>query len=193
MFYKIVIIQNRDVYMKRILITLLVVCTLGLPACNTKAKEEALAQTTEVASELGEISFTLNGYWNLQQEEGVEKTNLSDSQTYDFMATHSETGTNISIIYDDLTKTDGGTLVKIDDYVTAVQESLKTSSKYTYKCSDITSEKLHGKEYMTFSCDVAELDARQHFYIRRIEDTIVIMMITLYGEDTISGILELAK
>ncbi len=179
--------------MKRIFITLLIISMLGLPACNTKAKEEALAQTTEVTSELGEISFTLNGYWNLQQEEETENGNLSDSQIYDFMATHTETGTNISIIYDDLTKTDGGTLVKIDDYVTAVQESLKTSSNYTYKCSEISSEKLHGKEYQTFSSSVAELEARQHFYIRRIDDTMMVMMITLYGEDTIDSVLGLSN
>lgn len=179
--------------MKRIFITLLIISMLGLTACNTKTKKETLAQTTEAVSKLGEISFTLNGYWNLQQGEEIEESSVSDSQTYDLMATHTETGTNISIIYDDLTQSSGGTLVRIDDYVTAVQESLKISSDYSYKCSDISFVNLHGKEYQTFSSEVAEMGAKQHFYIRRIDDTMMVMMITLYGEDTLEDILELSK
>lgn len=179
--------------MKKIGIMILLFCMLSLTACSTKAKQEALAQITEVNSELGEISFLLNGYWSLEPKEELEKMNISESQTYDFMATNIQTGSNISIIYDDLSKSEGGTLVRLDDYVNIIWENLKNSSDYTYQCSEVDSINLHGDEYLTFSAEVMELDAKQHFYIRRMEDHMMIMMITLYGEDTEEDILKLSK
>ena len=179
--------------MKKIYIAIILLCVLGLTACNTKAKQEALAQTTEVASETGEIIFDFNGYWSLMSKEELKKMNINESQVYDLIAENTQTGTNISIIYDNLKKTEGGTLVRIDDYVDIILENLKNSSENTYICSEISDMNLHGEEYKTFFVQVVELGAEQHFYIRRIEDQIMIMMITLYGEDTVEDILKLSK
>lgn len=176
--------------MKKLLITFVFFCMLGLTACNTKAKEEALAHTTEVVSNPGEISFTLNGYWELLSEEEKKATDVSNSQRMDFVATHIETGTNISIIYDDLTKNEGGTLVRIEDYVKAVKEEMTSSSDYTYQCSKISSANLGGKEYLTFSSETIEVEGVQHFFIRRIEDTMMVMMITLQEGDVLEDILK---
>ena len=85
--------------MKKILIMFVLYSMLGLTACNTKAREETLAQTTEAVSELGELAFMFNGYWNLESQEQKESLNLSESQLCDLSATHIETGTNISIFY----------------------------------------------------------------------------------------------
>ena len=41
--------------------------------------------------------------------------------------------------------------------------------------------------------EVQELNGTQYFYIRRIGDRIMVMMITLFGEDTLEGILGYGK
>lgn len=179
--------------MKKLLIMFVLCCMLGSTACNTKAKEEALAQTTEVISEPGEISFTLNGYWSFMPEEEIASMDVSESQSVDLSATHIETGTNISIIYDDLTKKEGGTLVRIEDYVEAIEAGMKNSSDYTYQCSEISSTNLGGKEYLTFAAETTEVQGVQHFFIRRIEDSMMVMMITLQVEDRLEDILKMMK
>lgn len=179
--------------MKKLVVVLMMCFVLGLTGCNTKAKEEALAQTTEVVSEVGEISFTLNGYWGIKTSEEKEKKNISDSRICDLEFYHTQTGSNVSIIYDDLTKIKGGTLVRMEDYVNAVRDSLITSEEYTYDCSEISSTILHKKEYINFSSNVAETGAVQHYYIRRIEDQMMIMIFNLYGEDSLEDMLNLSE
>lgn len=179
--------------MKKIGIVLAFFCILGLTACNTKAKEEALAQTTEVISEIGKISFTFNGYWSLQQKDAIVRSKESESQSYDFIAKHTQTGTSVSIIYDDLTQTDGGTLVRMEDYVEAIRDGMANSDDYTYQCSEVETKHLHGEEYRVFLVATEEIEGMQHFYIRRIDDTMMIMVITLQGEDKLEDIISLSK
>ena len=179
--------------MKKIGIILALCCMFCLSACNTKAQEEALAQTTEVTSEPGEISFTFNGYWSLQQGDEIDRSKESEGQSYDFIAKHTETGTNIAIIYDDLTKTEGGTLVRMEDYVEAIRNGMLNSGDYTYQCSEITTKRLHGEEYQVFLAGTDEIEGVQHFYIRRIDDTMMIMVITLQGEDTLENVFNMSK
>jgi len=179
--------------MRKIGIILALCCMLGLSACNTKAKEEALAQTTEVTSETAEISFTFNGYWSLQQGDEITKSKESKGQSYDFIAKHMETGTEVAIIYDDLTKTEGGTLIRMEDYVEAIRNGMMTSEDYTYQCSGIETELLLGEEYQVFLAATEEIGGVQHFYIRRIDDTMMIMVITLRGEDRLEDIISLSK
>lgn len=178
--------------MKKIVVASMMCLLLGITGCNTKVKEEAMAQTTEIVSELGEISFTLNGYWGIKTSEELEKIKVSNSQFCDLEFYHTQTGSGVSIIYDDLTKTQGGTLVRMEDYVAAIRDSLENSKEYTYHCSEISSDTLHEKEYMTFSAKVSEQEGMQYYYIRRIDNQMMIMIFNLYGEDQLEDIINLS-
>lgn len=172
--------------MKKIIYILLLCSFLGLIGCNSK--EEAIAEITEIPCETAGVTFTLNGLWIQQDVKGANAGQTVALSTY-----KEETGSGISIIYEDLTQTEGGTLVRMDDYVTSLQEQLKISKDYTYSCGEISTEKLYGNSYETFLATVSELDSRQQYYIRRQDDTMIIMVITLFGEDKLEDILALGK
>lgn len=172
--------------MNKMVMVLILALMLTTAGCGSKKEEEVLAQVTEVVSEPGGIAFTLDGYWKVNEEE----TKSGDGRRVDLEAYHTKTGTDISIIYEDLTETKGGTLVRTRDYVNAVRENMLLASDYTYECSEVTDAVVHGKEYLKFSAMAEETDGILHFYIRRIEDKMMILMITLYGEDTLQDILE---
>ena len=176
--------------MKKIFYLILLCSFLGLAGCTSK--EEAMAVITEIPCETAGVSFSLNGLWVIQ-EKTEANANVSAGQTIALSTYKEETGSGISVIYDDLTQTEGGTLVRMDDYVNGLQERLKISSEYDYFCGEVSTEKLYGNTYETFSTTVSELGGKQQYYIRRQDDTMIIMVITVFGEDKIEDILALGK
>lgn len=175
--------------MKKILCAIMLCCMLGITACGTMKTQEAEVIVTQVTSEPGSITFTLTEDWTVQRSEELKETmNPKEGQVYDLFARNNETGTNINILYEDLTQTEGGTLVRMNDYITALKESLESSKDYSYSCTEAVAEELSGEEYQVFSTKVPELEGTQYFYIRRIDDTMMIMIISVFGEDTLESV-----
>ena len=99
----------------------------------------------------------------------------------------------IDIISEDLTQTEGDTLVRMDDYLTDVQEQLKISEEFSYSCSEVSTENVYGEEYQVFTTTISELGGKQKYFIRRQDDTMIIMVITVFEEEKIEDILALGK
>lgn len=180
--------------MRKTIYILLLCCMLGLAACSQADIQQTRETVTEVNSEPGGVAFTLTEEWIVQRaEELAASMNLKEGQTCDLLAQNTKTGTYINIIYEDLTKTEGGTLIHLEDYVKNIQENLQISSEYTYTCTEPAIQNLHGTEYHTFEAKVSmpQQQGTQYFYIRRIDDTVMIMAIGVFGEDSIESLLNL--
>ena len=54
-------------------------------------------------------------------------------------------------------------------------------------------EELYGNTYETFTASVSELGAKQKFYFRRIDDTMIVMTFTIFGDGNWDEILALGK
>ena len=158
--------------------------------CNSK--EEAMAVITEVPCEMAGITFSLNGLWTIK-EEADANANTNSGQTVELSAYKEETGSGIQVINEDLTEIEGGTLVRLDDYVTDVQKQLKISDEYSYSCSEIATEKFCGNNYEVFTATIPELSCKQQYYIRRQDDSMITLIFTVFDGDTIESILELVK
>ena len=176
--------------MRKLIYTVLFYLSLALTGCNSK--EEALAIITEVPCELAEIKFSVNGLWVIQEED-VANINVEEGHTVAFCTYKEETGSAISVIYEDLTKTEGATLARMEDYVADIQEQLKISSEYNYACSEVLEETLYGKQYQAFTDDVSNLGAVQKYFIRRQDDTMILVIFSVFGEDKFDEILALGK
>ena len=176
--------------MKKILIILLLCFCLGLTGC--KSKEEVMAEIKEVSCEEAGICFNLNGLWVESSEEKIT-IETKEGQTVALSVFQKSTGSGIDIICEDLTQTDGGVLVRVEDYVAGIQEQLKISGDYSYSCGEISTEKIYGNSYETFTAVIAELNGTQKYYIRRQEDTMIVMIVTVFGEEKIEDIMGLGK
>ena len=172
--------------MKKILTILLLCFCMGLTGC--KSEEEAMAEIKEVSCEEAGISFTLNGLW---EEASEEETiiEIKEGQTVALSVFQKSTDSGIDIICEDLTQTDGGILIRMDDYVAGLQEQLKIAGDYSYSCGEVTTEKVCGNNYETFTAVIPELNGTQKYYIRRQEDTMIVMIITVFGEEKIEDIM----
>ena len=162
----------------------------SLTGCQSK--EEAMAVITEIPCDTAGIQFSLNGLWMIQ-EDAVANASVEEGQIVDVSAYKEETGSAITVIYEDLTKTEGGTLVRMEDYIADIQKQLKTSSEYNYACSEVLEESLYGKEYQTFTANVSNLGGVQKYFIRRQDDTMIIVLFSVFGEDKLEEILALGK
>lgn len=175
--------------MKRLLYMIMLLCSFfSLTGCTSK-KEEAMSVITEIPCEMAGVSFSLNGLWVIQ-ETGTEN---NAGQMVALSTYKEETDSGIQVIYEDLTKTEGGTLVRMEDYIAGLQEQLKISNEYKYSCGEVSTEELYGKSYETFEAFSQELGATQRYYIRRQEDTMIVMVISLFGGEKLEDILALGK
>ena len=176
--------------MKKILTILWLCFCLGLTGCQSK--EEAMAETKEVSCKEAGISFTLNGLWAESKDEGID-IETKEGQTVALSVVQKSTGSGIDIICEDLTQTESGILVRMDDYIAYLQEQLKIAGEYNYSCGEVCTEKIYGNSYETFTAVIPEWNGTQKYYIRRQDDTMIVMMITVFGEDTLEDILALGK
>lgn len=172
--------------MKKI-IYIIIISMVILSGCSDKNREELIKEVKEVSCEQAGISFTLNGLWEVGEVEEKENTKIELS------ATHSETGTRIVVMHKNIENEMGDSILRLEDYVEVVKENLKISEDYTYAVGESTSTILYGKEYITFPANMEELKARQQFYLKKNENTITIIIISLYEEDVLKDILALGK
>ena len=159
--------------MKKIISMLLLCFCFGIAGCNSK--EEAMTVITEIPCETAGVKFSLDGLWMIQGESEAN-INVGGGQTVALNTYKEETGSGICVIYEDLTKTAGGTLVRMEDYVSSLQEQLKISGDFGYSCSEVTTEKLYDHNYETFTAVASELGGEQQYYIRRQDDTIILII-----------------
>lgn len=177
--------------MKKKILTILLLCfCLGLTGC--KSKEEAIEEIKEVSCEEAGISFTLNGLWAEAGEEEIT-IETKEGQTVALSVFQKSNGSGIDIICEELTQTEGGILVRMEDYVTGLQEQLKIAGDYKYSCGEISQETVFGNSYETFTAVIPELNGTQKYYIRRQEDTMIVMIVTVFEEEKIEDIMSLGK
>ena len=130
--------------MRKLLYLLLLCSFLGLTGCDSK--EEAMATVVEAPCKEAGVNFTLNGLWVVKSEEEANMDILAGQKVV-LSAYQQETGAGIDIICEDLTQTEGGTLVRMDDYLADIQEQLKISEEFSYSCSEVSAENVYGEEY----------------------------------------------
>ena len=169
------------------LIYLMILSLLMLTGCNNKKREELLQEKKEITCEKAEIIFTLNGLWEVEESKEINNTFTELS------ACHSETGTRIIVMHKNLENNMGDSILRLEDYIEAVKENLKISEEYNYSVGETTKTILYGKEYDSFTANAEKLNARQQFYMKKKDNELTIIIISLYGEDKLKDVLELGK
>lgn len=178
--------------MQKLYKILLFLSLLFLTGCEDKKREEAISTVQNVICEKAEVEFTFNGLWSIKENnisdiDIKDMDNKFDTQLY---AYREEDGSSLIIMTEDLKKTEEGSLLRIEDYVSSIVEGLKISGKYNYSCSDVSETVLYGKQYLTFRAEIEEINARQYYYVRRVENEMILFISTVYGESNIYDILD---
>ena len=157
---------------------------LFLAGCQMGKEAEEEITVIEATSQPGNLSVTLEGRWSL-----LEPGKLPENQSCDLLAEDALTDAGISIVYEDLTLTEGGSLIRMEEYLALMQEKLTAEDAYTYTCEEVTTREIAGETYYTFTALEETLGARLHYFVRRIGDTVMIMTITLYDGSGLENLL----
>lgn len=156
--------------------------------CQKKEMEEAVAVAQEIICEDAGIVFQLNGLWEIDYDE-----NQQDTKTVELWAKQQETGANLLIFHEELEKIKTGDLLRLEDYIESLKENLKIAEDYNYSLQETSQTILYGKSYYTFLATSPKMGARQQYYIRKNEDKITTIVVTVYEDDSIREILALGK
>ena len=179
------IMKNRKIL--KIISCLLLPLSL-LAGCKEAKREEALAAINEIQCEETGIGFTLNGLWEIEEQ---NKTEIG--RTIELSAKNKETDAHILVFYEEISEKESGNIIRTEDYIDNIVENLKISEEYEFAVKDQQEITLFNKSFISFKARSEVMDANQQYFINNNNEIITVMIITCYGEEEIGDILMLGK
>ncbi len=135
----------------------------------------------------GELS-----YWNSLNADEFAKPGsfysgeaLRQSSLYDMAARDIISSTNISISYENLAMSSEGVGITMEQYIDNVRE---LSAPDGVEFVDVYDTVLCGNKYKTLTMITAEKDLVQYCYFRRIDKYMIIILVSVFGDDDISNV-----
>lgn len=196
--------------MKKFLAILLaLVMLVSFAACSAEEAVKDLAEISNkkitrgtidgnvYSSEYAQFTFTKPDDWNYSTDEELaalinsssdmisassfEKTLADAGSVYDMMAKDDVTGSNIMVMFENLTVTNAGRSVTAEEYLDILKENLAgqtTDMTYNFMAQeDVT---IGGNEYLkaTFTVTIATSILSQVYYMRAIDNVMCVIIST---------------
>jgi hypothetical protein len=141
------------------------------------------ATDEEIAALMGQASdlFTDKQKWLI---ESAKLTTI-----YDMMVQDPETMNNISVMFENLSLSPGGTKVTEKAYLDMVTSQLASLETMTYTFDEPYKTKVNGVDYDTVRASEAEIGITQYYMVRRQDNYMVALIITVVGDTKIDDIL----
>lgn len=196
------------------IIILALVCVLFISGCDLQLfsppKKELTRGTIEgnsYTSDYAEISFSAPDDWVYATDEEIAKIMglsadmfaeaglefdreaLKKSSIYDTMVQNPATGSNIVVLYENLLLITGETKMTEEQYIDNVINQFETAQIYKCVFSDIKDESLCGNQYKMLRVEMPDYNAFQYFLTRKVDKYMLSVIISVFGDDDISSIL----
>ena len=143
--------------------------TYNMPSDWTRYTDEEIKDVMELGSELTDAS-------ELSKK-------LSELTSVTYMMTSNPTGTNVILMSEK-------PVVSVSEktYAESLKTQLENQTAMTYNLSEIKTETIDGKEFVTIEATVETL--KQKYYIYKVDKYIVSVIITATANDNINTIVE---
>ena len=143
------------------------------------------------------LTYTMPGDWTRYSDEEIKDlmeigTELVDASeiskkiaeltSVTYMMTTSSTGSNIILMSE---KQIGD--VKIENFAEALKQGLEAQTAVTYQVTDIKTETIDGKEFMTVEANVETL--KQKYYIYKVDKYMVSVIVTAVQGDDVNSLI----
>lgn len=109
---------------------------------------------------------------------------------YDMMAVNSITGSNVSVLYENLALSLGGLRMTEEEYLDTCKENLESMQTMEYKFGGVTELQIGTDTYKAFVAEIPDLGVSQYYCARKVDKYMLCVIITLFGEDDIDTILD---
>ena len=143
--------------------------TYNMPEGWTRYTDEEIKEVMELGSELTDAS-------ELSKK-------LSELTSVTYMMTSSVTGTNVILMSEK-------PVISVSErsYAESLKTQLEAQTAMKYNLSEIKTETIDGKEFVTIEADVETL--KQKYYIYKVDKCIVCAIITATANDDVNTIVE---
>lgn len=152
-------------------------------------------------SEYADIKFTAPDGWVYSTDEeisklmGISADKLSDAgmkvsdemlklqSIYDMMAINNTTGSNVIVMYQNLSLL-GASVTSEEDYLNLTKTGLDQAKVYNYEYGDITDKKIGSNTFKVLPAVMTDYNTTQYYCVRKIDKYMFGLIITLgVGEE----------
>lgn len=192
--------------MKKVLsLLMLVVVLVTAVSCSAKEITRGTVDGNVYKSDFTGITFTKPDSWTFSSDEEIAEVmevaadelldeNYADTvadltTVFDMMAVDASTGTNVNITYENLAKT-GNEKLTADEYLDLTVEQLTSQTAMSTSLTKEDKATLCGEEYIraTFTTSYSGVSMTQVYYLRKIDNYMVNIVVTLVGNTTIADV-----
>lgn len=192
--------------MKKVVsLLMLVVVLVTAVSCGAKEISRGTVDGNVYKSDFTGITFTKPDSWKFSSDEEIADTmeiavdqlldeNYADAAAnmttiFDMMAVDATSGTNVNITYENLAKS-GNEDLSADEYLDITVEQLTSQDALSVSLTEETKATLCGDEYVraTFSSSYMGISMTQVYYLRKIDNYMVNIVVTLVGNTTIADV-----
>lgn len=149
---------------------------------------------TTYHNEFAQLTFHLPDEWeSIPPEDIPEKLGISDefeaqsSSSFALLAIDPTNYTAVTLSFENLNKVFGGSRVTVEDYA----DSLKSvvSQSHDYKFENLYEKELGGNIYTVLECNLPEYGLGLHYYLCKVDNTMICLFINYAPDDSIEEIL----
>lgn len=136
-----------------------------------------------------EISEMMGVGTEIMKESGLEFSEemLELQSIYAMMAQNPTTGTNVSLMFENLALSAGGTKLTETDYIDALKSQLEqVGIPYTF--GETTERTIGGNTYVVLEADATDYGAKQFYCVRKSGKYMIASIITITGDDSVEDV-----
>ena len=196
---------------KLLLVISIMLCVVCFAACGKKDEGENVRgawKDNVYTNEFIDVTFNLPDKWTYATDEEMNNAFQSTNEVVsendkvfmevselkslnEMMAQNLYTGSNVIIAYENLSMTVGGSKMTAEEYLDVVKSQLETVETFKYKIGEASKAKIGGNEYVTLEVSVDETEIVQLYYIRKVDNYMVNIIVTSSNKDeSVASIME---
>lgn len=147
-------------------------------------EEWVVATDKEVATLMG-LSEDLVGEDGKFTEEWA-----NEKVIYDTMAQNIYTGSNVTIMFDNLSKAIGGTIIDENKYLDILKTQLGATGEENRVTGEMGEIKIGEHTYYTLGTELPDLKIKQMYYVRKVENYMACILTTAVGDEELESIIK---
>lgn len=181
---------------KKILLVIGMVLCLGcFTACGSNNDSENSSINQSQASirgtwndnvytnEFANLKYTLPEQWQYATDEEIASImgtteDTFDKVTYDMVSQNLYTGSNIILMFEDLSKSIGGSKITEEDYMDITTQQLKDIEELDYKFGEPFETTIGENKYLACKVELTDNSMTQIYYIRKLENHMLAIIVT---------------
>lgn len=195
-----------------LIVSIVAICIACFSACGKKDESNnnirGAWKDNVYTNDFIDLTFNLPDKWTYATDEEMNNVFQSTNEVVEesdkvfmeiseikslneMMAQNVYSGSNVIIVYENLSMSVGGSKMTEEQYLDVVKSQLEAVETFNYKLGEASKEKIGNNEYVTLKASIEGTEIVQLYYIRKIDNYMVNIIVTSSNNaESIDSIME---